>query len=128
MKATKINYKFMVLYPIVVLLLSGCAKEHKNVVTRKAEHKIIIKDIVDGRERLFYTTSGDDSFECLNVGDTVIVAAKYGNNWIYEGSKMFDNHNKRIHIVSRNIESVQQRFYFDSVKNMMANYNPEKQR
>ena len=117
----KSNLKLNMLYPIIAgLLFAGCdLVEYKdNVVVVPGKNKIVVKDVKDGHERIFFTNKSDNRFQGLNVGDTINVRRHrgYGD---YDYYRVFDDDNKYVHIDVNDLHVVREKFRFDSIKNAM---------
>ncbi len=117
----KSNLKLNMLYPIIAgLLFTGCGfvECKDNVVVVPGKNKIIVKDVKDGQERIFFTNKSDNRFQGLNVGDTINVRRRrgYGD---YDYYRVFDDDNKYIHIDVNDLHVVREKFRFDSIKNAM---------
>ena len=108
------------LYPIIAcMLFAGCTiyDGEKNVVVVPGKNKIVVKDVKDGRERLFFTNKNDNRFQYLHAGDTVNVWRKKGGN--YYCDKIFNDDGKDAQIDSQYLRAANQRHQFDSIKNAM---------
>lgn len=117
----KTNLKLNMLYPIIAgLLFTGCDfVEYKdNVVVVPGKNKIIVKDVKDGQERIFFTNKSDNRFQGLNVGDTINVRRSkgYGD---YNYYRVFDDDNEHVHIDVNDLHVAREKFRFDSIKNAM---------
>lgn len=117
----KSNLKLNVLYPIIAgLLFVGCnsVEYKKNVVVVPGKNKIVVKDVKDGQERIFFTNKSDNRFQYLNAGDTINVRRRkgYGD---YNYYRVFDDDNKILHIDVNDLHIAQEKFRFDSIKNAM---------
>ena len=115
----KSNLKLNMLYPFIAcMLFIGCAPcvNEKNVVVVPGKNKIIVKDIKDGKERLFFTNKNDNRFQYLHAGDTITVLRSKGGN--YYCDKIF-NDDGDAQINGRDLHAAEQRYQFDSIKNAM---------
>ncbi len=116
----KSNLKLNVLYPIIAcILFAGCTTYdgEKNVVVVPGKNKIVVKDVKDGRERLFFTNKNDNRFQYLHAGDTGYVWRKKGGN--YYRDKIFNDDGKDAQIDIQFLRAANQRHQFDSIKNAM---------
>ena len=120
----KSNLKLNVLYLIIAcLLFAGCDliinENKKNVVVVPGKNKIVVKDVKDGRERIFFTNKSDNRFQYLNVGDTINVRKRKGYA-DYDYYKVFDDDNNVASVEKRDLHIAQEKFKFDSIKNKMS--------
>lgn len=117
----KSNLKLNVLYPIIAcLLFAGCdlIENKKNVVVVPGKNKIVVKDVKDGQERIFFTNKSDNRFQYLNVGDTINVCKRTGyDNYNYY--KVLNDDNNAASVDKRDLHIAQEKFKFDSIKNKM---------
>jgi len=117
----KSNLKLNVLYPIIAcLLFAGCdlVEYKKNVVVVPGKNKIVVKDVKDGNERIFFTNKLDNRFQYLHAGDTINVRKRIGyDNYNYY--KVLNDDNNAASVEKRDLHIAQEKFKFDSVKNKM---------
>lgn len=117
----KSNLKLNVLYTIIAcLLFAGCElfERKKNVVVVPGKNKIVVKDVKDGQERIFFTNKSDNRFQYLNAGDTINVCKLIGcNNYNYY--KVLNDDNDAASVEKRDLHIAQEKFRFDSIKNKM---------
>lgn len=117
----KSNLKLNMLYPIIAgLLFTGCdlLDNRENVVVVPGKNKIVVKDVKDGQERIFFTNNSDNRFQYLNAGDTINVRRRIGYG-DYDYYRVFDDDNKFLHIDVNDLHVVREKFRFDSIKNAM---------
>ena len=115
----KSNLKLNMLYPIIAcMLFAGCTiyEDEKNVVVVPGKNKIVVKDVKDGQERIFFTNENDNRFQYLHAGDTVNVWRKSGN---YYCDKIFNDDGNDVNIDRQYLRAANQRHQFDSIKNKM---------
>jgi hypothetical protein len=117
----KSNLKLNVLYPIIAcLLFAGCdlIENKKNVVVVPGKNKIVVKDVKDGQERIFFTNKLDNRFQYLNAGDTINVRklTRFDN---YNYYKVLNDDNDAASVDKRDLHIAQEKFKFDSIKNAM---------
>ena len=117
----KSNLKLNMLYPIIAcLLFAGCdlIENKKNVVVVPGKNKIVVKDVKDGQERIFFTNKSDNRFQYLNAGDTINVRRRkgYAN---YDYYKMLNDDNNAASVEKRDLHIAQEKFRFDSIKSAM---------
>ncbi len=121
----KSNLKLNVLYPIIAcLLFAGCdfVEYKKNVVVVPGKNKIVVKDVKDGQERIFFTNTLDNRFQYLNAGDTINVRKLRGfNNYNYY--KVLNDDNDAASVEKRDLHIAQEKFKFNSIKNAMLRDN-----
>ena len=117
----KSNLKLNVLYPIIAcLLFVGCnsVEYKKNVVVVPGKNKIVVKDVKDGNERIFFTNKLDNRFQYLHAGDTINVRKRIGyDNYNYY--KVLNDDNNVASVEKRDLHIAQEKFKFDSIKNAM---------
>jgi len=117
----KSNLKLNMLYPIIAgLLFTGCdlLDNRENVVVVPGKNKIVVKDVKDGQERIFFTNKSDNRFQYLNAGDTINVRRRIGYG-DYDYYRVCDDDNKFLHIDVNDLHVAQEKFRFDSIKNAM---------
>ena len=100
------------------MLFAGCTiyEDEKNVVVVPGKNKIVVKDVKDGQERIFFTNELDNRFQYLHAGDTVNVWRKSGN---YYCDKIFNDDGNDVNIDRQYLRAANQRHQFDSIKNKM---------
>ena len=104
-------------------MFAGCDliinENKKNVVVVPGKNKIVVKDVKDGQERIFFTNKSDNRFQYLHAGDTINVRKRKGYA-DYDYYKVFDDDNNVASVEKRDLHIAQEKFKFDSIKNKMS--------